>query len=484
MRLCLKSFLTSFASVLLFSGNCMAVDLSATEILNIEGRVEVKKGQEQAFKKLNRNLKLAGALKRLDSGDKVRTYNESTAEMALKETCILAVKEQSLFEVPQTLGQAAITQLKAQQGALLFKVISGSNFEVKTADVIAGVKGTLFELDIIDGFNTMLETPALELGTLTHGGTIVNVYRGEVELKHTTTGKSRRLKAGEAVTVFNNPAMALNRLFSEGFSLTRAIDPEALLAERFGAQAVEMLNVAPDLASLTGFSGVGSINAAIGEPAQRLSSMFQGCSDEIMQAIHINEVDACIDVIKDLKDEKYKADFSGYSPQQNSFSIDDRRFNEVYLGNKTFAACKASFGSQRARLEPSKEGIILNEGNGTFRVIKFNGNTPDLEFIASHYESQGQHVTTINLIKGELFARIPGELEYFKVPAGSVSFMAGAAKGSWASANAQSLDPAAQTYAFKVLEKISKERKEVDKRNTQKKVNAVKKIINFKKFGF
>lgn len=61
-----------------FPAASSAVDLSATEITSIEGRVEVRKGAEAAFKKLHSNLKLAGAMKRLDGGDKVRTHTESS----------------------------------------------------------------------------------------------------------------------------------------------------------------------------------------------------------------------------------------------------------------------------------------------------------------------------------------------------------------------------------------------------------------------
>ena len=466
------------------AGCCMAVDLSSTEILNIEGRVEVKKGQEAAFKKLNRNLKLSGALKRLDSGDKVRTYSESSAEMALKETCILAVKEQSLFEVPKTLGKEAITQLKAQQGALLFKVISGSNFEVKTADVIAGVKGTLFELDIIDGFNTILETPCLELGTIVAGGTIVNVYRGEVELTHATTRKTRKLNAGQSLTVFNNSSMALNRIFSEGFGVIRQFEPAALLQERFGNEAVQLLNIAPELGSLAGFAGVGAIKTAIGKPAERLNKMFSGYSNDIMKKFHINEIGTVIDIANDFKDEKYKADFSGYTPPRSPFSIDNRNFREVYLGNHTFAACKAWAGSNRAKVEPTQEGLLLTEGNGSFRCLRFKGNSPDLEFVSTYQNINGQQINCVNVIKGELFARIPGELDYYKIPAGEVAYVIeeGKYQGTWEKVVSQNLDPAGKSYKFKVAEKIRKERESVDRKNTKKKIDGAKKI--FRKFGF
>ena len=163
-------------------------------------------------------------MKRLDGGDKVRTHTESSAEMALKDTCVLAVKEQSIFEVPKTLGKEAIAELKAQQGALLFKVISGSNFQVQTADVIAGVKGTLFELDIIDNFDCLLETPGLQIGTLAPGGTVVNVYKGEVELTHAETGKKRTLKEGEGLAALGSKLLNLTK-FSRRLHASAPVRP-------------------------------------------------------------------------------------------------------------------------------------------------------------------------------------------------------------------------------------------------------------------
>lgn len=465
---------------------CQAVDLSSTEIFNIEGRVEVKKGQVEPFKKLNNNLKLAGAMKRLESGDKVKTYLESTAEMALKETCILAVKEQSLFEVPQTLGKETVTQLKAQQGSLLFKVVSGNNFEVRTADVIAGVKGTLFEMDIVDSFNTLLETPGLELGTIVPGGTMVNVYKGEVELTHSKTGKRRRLGAGEGITVFSDSLLKLSNVLQEGFGAIRKFEPANLLREKFGNEAVGLLNIAPNLSALTGFAGTGAIRSSLGNPGQRLNSLFSGMNPSLMNDLKIGKLGTGIDIIGGFIDEKYRADFSRYTPEKTAFTISDNNFREVYVGNAAFAACKASFGTKRAKLEPTSEGLTLIDGNSAFRFVKFQGNSPNLEFESSYYENQGQRVTSIKVLKGELFGRIPGEIEYFKIPAGTVSFVvdANTGKGDWTQANSQSLEPGLDAYKFKVSEKIAKEKATVDKKNTEKKVNAVKKIIKFKRFGF
>lgn len=486
MKKSLELVIILFLALLASTLPCRGIDLSATEILNIEGKVEVKKGQEAAFQKLNRNLKLSGALKRLDGGDKVRTHSNSSAEMALKETCILAVKEQSLFEVPQTLGQNAVTQLKAQQGAILFKVISGSNFEVRTADVIAGVKGTLFELDIIDGFHTIIETPTIELGTIVPGGTMVNVYRGEVELTHAITGEKKTLKEGQGITVFNDPARGLNEIFKTGYGIIRTFKVDNLLGKNFGNSSLELLNFAPDLVSLKSSQGFGQFKARLDEPSQRAEAMLDGYSRDVIEKVHLHEIETGLDILKGLKGENYKANFSSFSQQKSPLSVDDRSFREAYLGNRTFAACKADFAAKRARFEATDEGLLLTEGNCSMRVIRFKDTESELEFAASYQDDQGARTTSVSVLKGQLFARIPGELDYYKVPAEAAAYLVapGAQKGEWTKANPNDLKQATAKYSFKASEKFAREKKEVDKKNNRSRTNAVKKIINLKKFGF
>jgi hypothetical protein len=468
------------------NNSAFALDMSSTEILKIEGRVEVKKGPMEIFKKLHRNLRLAGSLKRLNSGDKVKTRQKSSAEMALKETCILAVKEQSLFEVPQSVGKKAMQELKAQQGSLLFKVVSGNDFKVKTADVIAGVKGTLFEMDIVDSFNTLIETPSLELGTIAAGGTMVNVYRGEVELTHRQTGKQRKLTAGQGVTAFAPSLLNLHPDLKEGFGQIRNFDAKDVLNKAFGSLGVELLNLEPNLSSMTNFSTTSSLNSVLGPQKARINNLFNGVSQQVKESIRIDELENGLDIVNDFTDEKFKFDFSKYRQINSSMNLNNRQFKEIYLGKQAFAACKADFGSQRLKLEPGIEGLSLIEGNGSFKVIRFNNKGKDLEFLTSYYETGNQRVTTVNVLKGELYGRLPGNIEYFKIPAGEVAFVCDAQKpqGIWTKAQRNSFTSQQKSYVFRVSEKFSKEREAVDKRNTKKKIKGVKKILNFKGFGF
>ncbi|MDD3147685.1 MAG: FecR domain-containing protein [Candidatus Riflebacteria bacterium] len=472
-----------------FPASSLAVDLTATEITSIEGRVEVRKGAEAAFKKLHSNLKLSGALKRLDGGDKVRTHIESSAEMALKDTCILAVKEQSIFEVPRTLGKNAIAELKAQQGALLFKVISGSNFQVQTADVIAGVKGTLFEVDIIDNFECLLETPGLQIGTLAPGGTVVNVYKGEVELTHAQTGKKRTLKEGESLAALGSSLLKFDSILQEGFTPLRNFDPASLLGEKYGQGALGLLDTNPTLSGLTEFAGLGNVPVNLGD--NRFSEMLTGLDNPLIEKLQAVEeytrsageiIDSAKELEqlgKDLMGEEFKFDFSEFNREEQPFTVSERNFREIYLGNNSFAACKAAGGSRSARLEPTSEGLLLNEGNSVFKFKKFKNVTPAIEFAAGYQQNGTDLITSINLVKGDLYGRIPGDIKFFKIPRGlkSYHFNTATGQGQWLQTAAGAIPDDLNRHIMKIDEKIAREKGQHDQETKTKQVDAVKKVI-------
>lgn len=488
----MKTFIKTFVLAAVLVGlnlPAMAIDLSATEITQTKGRVEVKKTSDAVFKKLHKNLKLAGSMKRLDGGDKVRTYDASSAEMALKDTCILGVKEQSIFEVPQILGQEAIRQLTAQQGNILFKVVSGSNFQVQTADVIAGVKGTLFELDIIDNFVCILETPALQIGTITPGATNVNVYKGEVELTHRATGEKRSLKAGEGLAALSSSLMQLDQLFSSGFTPLRKFNPSTLLTQNFGSGVGKLLEIDASLGSLGNLQGLGGFNERLA--GNRLTNMFGGLDSKIQKAVGgFERGREILDNVKEISEafgKGYQADFSKFRRETRGFSITDNRFREVYLGNAAFAAGKAWAGSRIAKCEPLDEGLQLAEGHAAFRVNRFKNANTDIEFLVSYYVSGKQLITTIHSLKGDLYGRIPGNLEHFKIPAGKTAYVYDSETGSgnWAKASADALPQDLLNYNFKVAERLAQEKKQHDKKSTEKKKELGKKVldrIKIKKF--
>jgi len=470
-----------------------AVDLSATEITDAKGRVEVKKTVDAVFKKLHSNLKLAGSMKRLDGGDKVRTYEKSAAEMALKDTCILGVKEQSIFEVPQVLGQEAVKQLSAQQGTILFKVVTGSNFQVQTADVIAGVKGTLFGLDIVDNFVNMIETPALQLGTLFPGATSVSVYEGEVELTHRQTNQKTTLKQGESITAVSKVLMALDPILSGGFTKKQIFDPVQRLTQDFSRQAADLINIGANIQGLSQFQGLGNFNNSL--ETNPLTKMFSGMDEGLRkqvagiegkmgltsayERIGNNEY---IELGKDISEafgKEFKADFSKFRKESRPFTVTDR-YKEVLIGNQIFAACKASASSRSAKFEPIGEGLQLSEGNAAFRVHRFNNTSTDLEFIASHYTADKKLVTTVKVIKGELYGRIPGSLEHFRVPNKEMSFVydTETGQGNWVQAAPGTLDKDLSDYQFNVAKRLGEEKARHDKQSNEKKKELGKKVLN------
>ncbi len=470
---------------------CYGIDLSSTQILKINGNVEVKKTDSTSFKKLRKNLKLSGSLKRLDGGDKVKTHQSSNAEMALKNTCILAVKEQSLFEVPKLNEVENVTQLKAQQGSILFKVISGNNFEVRTADVIAGVKGTLFEMDVLDGFYCLAGTPGLEIGTLAAGGTIVNVFKGEVELKHAITGKTRTLKAGEGISVFNNQLLNVDTIVQDGFGILQKFNPVNLVEKKFGEAGSSLLTANPSLDGLMGLADETSFPAAISDKKSRFNSMFTGFSAPVVEKLNkaeaitrqtgqvIGEVRELETIGRDLVGEKFKADFSSFRVQKNPFFASEKGVKEVYLDNYTFASAIAGFGSDRLKMEPTKEGLSLLEGFGSMRVKKFHGSNSAIEFLLSYYESAENLVTNIKVLKGNLYARIPGEIDVFKIPAGESSFTFNLKSGKygWGSPSQPPFAKQIVSYNFQAEKKLSKQKQSHDSKTTKKRVNSIKKII-------
>jgi hypothetical protein len=410
--------------------------------------------------------------------------------MALKNTCLLAVKEQSMFEVPQQLGEKAIQQLKAQQGSLLFKVISGSNFEVRTADVIAGVKGTLFEVDVIDNFNSLLETPDLEIGTLAAGGTMVNVYEGEVELRHSKTGKTRTLKAGQGVAVFNDSLMSVDRVLQEGFGAIQQFNPSNLVREKFGQTGSQLLQAAPNLSAIQGLTS-SSIPSTLGSPMSRMDTMFSGLTSPVVQKLKkaqtltneagriVNQAEEIESIFKGLAGEKFKPNFSRYRPQKYPFTVSAGRSKEVYLGNLTFAGLSAGFGAKKLQLEPTPEGLCLTEGFGGVRIKKYHGAKTAAEFYASHYINEGKYVTTVEVIRGDLYGRVPGNLEIFKLPKGLNShiFDSATGKSTWVKANANAMLPETLAYKFKVDTELAKQKAKVDSKNEKKRVNTIKKLI-------
>jgi len=396
------------------------LDLSTTELINIQGKVEVKKA-DNPFKPVPANLKLAGALKRLDSGDKVKTHNQSGAEMVLKDTCLLTVKEKSLFEVPAVFGQAALAQLKANQGSFLFKVVSGSDFKIQTADVIAGVKGTLFELEIVDDLRSVLSLPNLELGIEGGGGTNVNVYEGEVELKHTETGATRRLRAGEGLAAFGKRLRDIDKSLAEGFGPIRKFNPLQKIQQRFGAFGKALHDIKSTRLGFLGFDPAKfSPPVQLEKPFQRFSNLLEGMQDNLRQKLIMSqrlggiiqqagqELQKLQKTMENFKGEKFTPEFpeEKYPIIKSEVIVPENRVEEIHLGNGLFVSMAPDPGCSRLKIAPDVEGIRIEEGKGSFRIRDFAG---EIDGVVTFRKEGDCLVSQIQMNKGNLIAKNPDQ---------------------------------------------------------------------------
>ena len=473
------AIMLSFAAAMtILNTPLFAIDMTASQIIKTTGKVSVKKTDSPEFKKLNSNLRLAGSLKNLNGGDKVRTFNDSTADLALKDTCILMVKEQSIFEVPKILNQKDLKTLTAQQGSFLFKVAKGSNFQVQTSDVICGVKGTMFNITIVDPLHTMLETPGLQLGYAKEGGTLIEVYEGEVEVTHKKSKSKKILKAGEKL---------FTKLeFKKDEWVSAAFDPKSTLRNKYN-EVVSSYIDAKDLKSIS------DVYDKVGNSNEYTSKIFYD-NDVIRK---INDIDSSkflsgnkYGITKtDLSDvstflskgEAYKANFSKYTPLNNEKSFYNNTFSEVYLGNSTFAACKASQSSNKLIVEPNENGLVFTEGTGLVKIDTFNDKLKVInDFIANVYTEGDEIITVVRNNNNNLSWREPGILEVQKVPSGDNAFIYNkkTCKGYWKKAEASDISEELTDYTFTSLNSLKQEKERVEAQNKAKKDEAKKNITN------
>lgn len=471
-----SSLVLSFAAAMaLLNSALFAIDMSSSQIIKTTGKVSVKKTDSPEFKKLNPNLKLAGSLKNLNGGDKIRTFNNSTADLALKDTCILMVKEQSVFEVPKILNQKDLSTLVAQQGSILFKVAKGSNFQVQTADVICGVKGTMFSISVVDGLHTMLETPGLQLGYANAGGSSIEVYEGEVEVTHRKSNKKILLKAGEKI--FTSLSFKDDELISAAF------DPQSALHQKYN-NLVGNFITAKDLKSISDVydeigeknnytSKIYNDNELLRKINKLDSSKLLGKNKHNISKLDVNNVKTVLS-----KGEKYKANFSKFTPLDSEKSFNNS-FGEVYLGDGTFAACKASSDAGTLLVEPEKNGLVVTEGTGLVKIDSFNDQLGlSNEFLANVYKKGDETVTVVRNTNGNLSWREPGDLEIKKVPNGDVAYFynRNTLKGYWKTIGSDELTPELVSYSFNSLKSLEQDKQQVENSNKSKKDEAKKSL--------
>ncbi|HOY68069.1 MAG TPA: FecR family protein [Candidatus Ozemobacteraceae bacterium] len=472
---------------LFFCGSAFgAVDLTTTELIKVSGKVEVRKGQEPAFKAVPGNLKLAGPLKRLDGGDRVKTGTESSAELSLKNTCVLAVKEDSLFEVPVVLDEAALAKLKAQQGSFLFKVVSGSDFKVQTADVIAGVKGTLFEVEIHDNLLPLLMTPGLDLGVEDAGGTVVNVYEGDVELTHAVTGKTRRVKAGERLAAFGRRIMQLDGSLAEGFGQVIPFKPLQKLQERFGTLGMRLGAVPSSLQGISSLNTEGALMPrALLRGSNRLNALTEGLSGPVLEKLRrFDAIRSAVSGIKkqmeDLKGKEFvpSIDTGKYPIQSEPLIVPENGLYEAHLGNGQFLAVGPEQGCQVMKLTPDRGGLVLQEGAGTVRL---KNPVTGLDGLCAVHMAGDKLLHLVQVKSGTLLARIPGDAEVTQVTQAqplAVEFDPAAGTGrkvAWPSDAA--FNPSVAEYRLTVETDIEEQKAAHDAQVNEARSNAVQEVI-------
>ena len=467
-----SAIILSFAAAMsLLNTTLFAIDMSKSEVIKTTGKVAVKKTNSPEFKKLNSNLKLSGSLKNLDGGDKVRTYNDSTADLALKDTCILMVKEQSLFEVPKILTQKDLKVLKAQQGSVLFKVAKGSNFQVQTADVICGVKGTMFSVTVSDGLHTMLETPGLQLGYATAGGSAIDVYEGQVEVTHKKTNKKINLTSGQGAIINKDSSDIISAAFN----------PSSKLNSMYGSATDELLK-ATGLKELTDINVIRDYKSRYdSEVARSINKNTNTNKIYGENKYGVNESD--VNNVKTIfsKGKQYKADFSRLSTLNSEKTFYNNSFSEVYLGKNTLAACKAANGSGSLIAEPGQNGLVVLQGNGLVKMDIFNTAIGiDNELLANIYENNNEVITAVRNNRNNLYWREPGSLDLQKVPSGDVAYVynRNTCKGQWVKAAPGSIPAELASYNFSVINSMNQEKKQVEKQNKEKKKEAAKNTVN------
>ena len=484
-----SALVLSFAAAMaLLNTSVFAVDMSRSEVIKATGKVAVKKTTSPEFKKLNSNLKLSGSLKNLDGGDKVRTYNDSTADLALKDTCILMVKEQSIFEVPKILNKKDLKTLKAQQGSILFKVEKGNNFQVQTADVICGVKGTMFSITVIDNFQTALETTGLQLGYLSTGSTEVEVYEGEVEVTNRKTNKKINLLAKEKAFILPNENDMSKAIFN----------PQAALKDKWGDN-VHMLMETKTLKE---------VSNAYDKIEEYTGKMFGNKSSYKSKLYYDNDVVRKLDKVNntgllgkneygitqsDLNNaktlfgsgKKFHANekFARIAKYETDKTFSNNSFGEVYLGNNTVAACKAANGETSLITEPIDNlylhnGIMIM-GMGLVKIDTFNDNlNVTNEILANIYQNGNEIITALRNNNNNLYWRSNDGSAHQKVPTGDVAYVynLGTNKGKWVNAAPGSIPTELTNYSFSSINSMNQEKKQIEKQNKEKKKEAAKNI--------
>lgn len=146
------SFVFWLVGIAVLNGFAARVIDRQAQIKMFVGRVEIRKGESNQWQ-------AAGLGMKLRSGDVIRTFVESRAELQTSEGSLMKVGENTTFELSKMQEddrtKAATTQLRVISGNVWANVkkLSGarSDFTFETPTATASIRGTQLEIDVREG---------------------------------------------------------------------------------------------------------------------------------------------------------------------------------------------------------------------------------------------------------------------------------------------------------------------------------------------
>lgn len=179
MKRTVKISLVIILSFIIIGSTVNIVSPYKATITRVEGTVLKKIGSQNIWSLANKGDVL-------DSGDSLRTKENSYAELRFSDGSIVKVSENTEVSIYKDYLSLAIGYIRLYITKLF------PNFEVRTPSAVAGVRGTEFSVEVLEDQTT-----------------IVTVYEGEVDV--TAQGKTLRLRRGESGIVKPKSPPAMNR---------------------------------------------------------------------------------------------------------------------------------------------------------------------------------------------------------------------------------------------------------------------------------
>ncbi len=165
-----------------------AAKASSMKVESFEGKVTLKNSKGKA-KSIKINTRLL-------SGDNISTNTDSSANILLDNTKAALVEESSSVSVKQSGKELDLT---VDKGSVFFdvskKLTSKESFEIKTSNMVCGIRGTVGEVKV----ETNKKTKTIQ--------TQIYLLEGQVKVTYNATKKKKTvktIKAGQKLTLTTN----------------------------------------------------------------------------------------------------------------------------------------------------------------------------------------------------------------------------------------------------------------------------------------